>query len=406
MNKNIWLIAAVLLLLLLGINNTVYYFYTKKSLEDSLSHELLSVAKQIELSVEQSRLGAERFEEQIGRELRAAAIAAQYALDPDVELVTNEQLMELARKLDVLHITLLKQTEDNIVLYRSSDPREIGIKTGTWRPWHQAFRQLFEEHNVSIDWGQTLPNFWTGPYDYATSDTSKLRKWGYYYDGSTNYIIDPYVSYEALQDYEENTGVERLIRKTLEENTSLLEITGINPVIYETGAIQTITFSGETLDHETQKPIIFGTYNYKTAKDRKAIKKAYETGTSVTVDGRVNGVHVMKSFIPVDIDKVTSILDDKGQPINRYVLTIVSDYQVIQSKLDRQFTGIGLVIGGLTLLSIAIVWISMRLLQRSRERVAAEAQRTYVEEINQMFNMIRAQRHDFLNHVQTIHSLV
>src|SRR6476620_9987968 len=99
MQRNIWLMAISVVFILILINNTAYYFLTKKTLEVALEPELLTLGKHIDESVEQSRLGAERYEEQIGRELRAAAIAAQYALDPDVEKVTNEQLRELSEKL-------------------------------------------------------------------------------------------------------------------------------------------------------------------------------------------------------------------------------------------------------------------------------------------------------------------
>ncbi|MGO4376324.1 sensor histidine kinase, partial [Paenibacillus sp. MCAF20] len=43
--------------------------------------------------------------------------------------------------------------------------------------------------------------------------------------------------------------------------------------------------------------------------------------------------------------------------------------------------------------------------RQSRDKAVRVTQETYIDEINQMFHSIRAQRHDFLNHVQTIHSL-
>jgi signal transduction histidine kinase len=406
MTRNIWLIVALLTVLVLGINNTVYYFYTKHSLEEGLAEEMRRVAKQIEMSVEQSRIGAELFQEQLGEQLRTAAIAAQFALDPDVEKVTNEQLVELSERLGVLHITLLKRTDDNIMLYKSSDPKQIDVPTNTWKPWYQAFNQLFDDRNVSIDWGQSLPNFWTGPYEFATTDTSKIRKWGYYYDGSTNYIIDPYISYDVQLDFEEATGVARLIRKTLEENPDVLEITGVNPVLFDKGPYQTITYAGEVLNHATRQPIIYGSYTYRVDSDAKNIGHAYESGKTITVADKVNGKRILKSYIPVDIEApVVSILDDQAQPLKRYVLTITSDYNRIQAQLDRQSLDIVLLIAIVTLLSIAVLFVAMRLIRRSRDSVVVEAQQTYVEEINQMFNMLRGQRHDFSNHVQTMHSM-
>jgi hypothetical protein len=407
MRRNVWLLAIVLIAALLGVNNTIYYFTTKKTLEDRLRHELQSVAKQIEISIELSRNGAEKYQEQIGRELRAASIATQFALSPDIEKVTNPQLVELREKLDMVDITLLKRTEDNIVLYKSSDPKELGYKTSSWKPWYQAFNQLFDEKNVTVKWGQSLTNFWTGPFEFASTDTSKINKWGYYHDGSTNYIIDPYISYESRQRaYDEVTGVNRLISQTLNSNRSLLEIAIINPNTFPLGSQTTITDNGDKLKHITQEPIINGSYVYKEDEDKANVKLANESNQDVWVNTTINGKHVFKLFIPVSVeDKVASMVDENGKPISRYVLTLVADYQTIQNTMDKQFYNIVLIVAFVTLLSFIIVYLTMTGYRKSRDKLAGNAQETYVEEINQLFHSIRAQRHDFMNHVQTIHSL-
>ncbi|MFF2090912.1 sensor histidine kinase [Paenibacillus sp. NPDC058174] len=408
MQRNIWFMAISIIVVIILLNNTAYYFLTKRSLETAMNHEMQAVAKQIELSVEQSRLGAEKFQEQIGRELRSVAIAAQYALDPDVEKVTNEELRELSKKLAVEHITLLKRTEDNIIMYKSSDPNEqLGKGTKTWDPWYIAFNQLFDDKNVSIKWlGQTLPNFWSGPYEVASSDPSSIYKWGYYHDGSTNYIIDPYVSYTMLADYENLTGVNSMIEKSLANSESLLEVAVINPSTFSKGPFETVNEDGELQEHILQKPIMYGTYEYKLSKDDANVAIAYKSGKIVTANEHIGGQHVMKMFIPVFTeDKGINIVDENGNPINSYVLTLVSDYQIIQNKLDSQFINIGLIIIIVTGLSLAIAAIAMNYYRQSREKAVQVAQQTYVDEINSMFQAIRAQRHDFLNHVQTIHSL-
>ncbi|UVI28593.1 sensor histidine kinase [Paenibacillus spongiae] len=406
MRRNVWLLAIVLIAVLLGANNTVYYFTTKQSLEENLRHELQSIAKQIEISIELSRQGSEKFQEQIGRELRAVSIAAQYALDPDVEKVTKEQLTELSMKLDVLHITLLKRTIDNIVLYKSSDPKQIGFKTNTWDPWYQAFNELFDTHNVTIDWGQSLENFWTGPFEFAQTETSKIRKWGYYYDGSTNYIIDPYISYEDRQmEYDKQTGVGMIIAKTLLENSQLLEITGINPSTFPLGEQTTVTQRGDKLAHMTQQPIVYGSYLYKHADDQKLVQKAIQSNQSITVNTTINNKHVLKLYIPVSVDKSTSMLDENGEPINRYVLTLVADYKTIQNSLDKQFSNIALIMLVVTVLSLVIVYLIASSYRRAQDKLVRRTQETYVEEINGLFRAIREQRHDFMNHVQTIHAL-
>lgn len=406
MQRNVWLMAIGVIVVLILLNNTAYYFLTKKTLEDTFNEELLEHAKRLEISLEQSRQGAEQFQDQIGRELRAASIAAQYALDPDIEKVTNEQLRELSDKLGISHITLLKKLPDDIVLYKSSDETQLGKSTKTWKPWYEVFNQLFDHHNVSVDWlGQTLPNFWSGPFEVSSTDLDKVNKWGYYYDGATNYIIDPYVSYDRQEEYENATGVHRIIENAMQTSESLLEIAFINPETFP-GGKQTIHPNGDVQDHKVQQPIFYGKYTIKSEKDTALVRKAYMTKEIVTLNEKIDGKDIYKMFIPVfATEKGISITDEDGIPMDSYVLSLTSDYHIIQEQLDSQFLSLGLIIIILTGLSLLIAVVAMRYYRQSRDKAVRVTQETYVEEINQMFQSIRAQRHDFINHVQTIHSL-
>ncbi|RJE84676.1 GHKL domain-containing protein [Paenibacillus sp. 1011MAR3C5] len=407
MQRNVWLMAISVIAALILVNNTVYYFLTKKTLEDGHKQEMLRLAKQIELSVEQTRKGAEFYEEQIGRELRTASIAAQYALDPDIEKVTSDQLQELSEKLDIAHISLLKRTEDDIVLYQSSDPTQPGTSTKNWKPWYEIFQQLFNQDEVSSNWlGQKMANFWSGPFETSSTDKQKIYKWGYYYDGTTNYMIDPYVDFKSSQEtYMQIAGVERLLTDLVDKDESLLEIAVFNPRTFPEG-IQSTDREGDTKEHIVQRSLLFGTYGIKSDSDVKFVQQAYHSNTIVTNTDKVDGRQIYKMFIPVSMsDRDISVVDELGNPLNNYVLTIISDYGIIQEKLNKQFLNLGLIITLLTLASLIIAIIAMRYAKQSRDKAVAVTQETYAEEINSLFHSIRAQRHDFINHVQTIHSL-
>jgi hypothetical protein len=406
MQRNIWLVAISVIVVLVLLNNTAYYFLTKKTLEDSFNEDLLNHANRLQISLEQSREGSEQFQNQIGRELRSASIAIQYALDPDIEKVTAEQLIELRDKLDLSHITLLKKLPDDIVLYKSSNEKQVNTSTKSWKPWYEVFNQLFENKNASVDWlGQSLPNFWSGPFEVSTTNVDQLNKWGYYYDGATNYIIDPYVDYERQEAYETATGVHRMIENSVQSSDSLLEIAFINPETFPDGK-ETINPEGQVQGHKVQEPIFYGTYSIKSAQDTSMVRKAYFSKKTVTLRENINGKEIYKMYIPTFVnEKGINITDRDGQPMNSYVLMLTSDYHVIQEKLDSQFLNLGIIILIVTGLSLLIAVVAMRYYRHSRDKVVRVTQETYVDEINQMFQSIRAQRHDFLNHVQTIHSL-
>jgi hypothetical protein len=147
----------------------------------------------IRSAIETGAEGEKIVEDVIGLNLRTASIAAQFKLNPDIDKVDNKELVELKRVLGIDDITLFKKTPDDIVGLKSSDPKEVNVSSKSWANYYKAMDQLFQLQPVNIGIGQTLPHFWSGPMDTSSTNPTQTDKWGYYYDGSTNYIIDPYV---------------------------------------------------------------------------------------------------------------------------------------------------------------------------------------------------------------------
>jgi len=80
----------------------------------------------------------------------------------------------------------------------------------------------------------------------------------------------------------------------------------------------------------------------------------------------------------------------------------------IGSDNERDYSGaaFNLVFYVLVLLTFGAFFYTVRLLVRIREEAVRQTQDVYVEEIGRMFTMIRGQRHDFLNHMQVISSML
>lgn len=57
-------------------------------------------------------------------------------------------------------------------------------------------------------------------------------------------------------------------------------------------------------------------------------------------------------------------------------------------------------------LSLAIMYMAVRLTRKAMDKGVRISQQVYIEDVNRMFTSIRGQRHDFLNHVQVIRSMV
>ncbi len=322
LKKKLSIIFSLVVTAILLLNNTLYYYSTRDLLREDQEKQMTTLAKQLSIAIEHAQYSSLFVEDLIGEKLRVAAIAAQFSLDPNIEKVTNEQLVELSEKIGISYITLLKQEKDDIKGVRSSDPKERDLSTKEWGYWYTAFQQLFELKNVTIQEGQKLPNYWSGPIDVSTSDPNHLDKWGYYFDGTTDYIINPYVRDKQMVDFIRNIGPDSIVDKALQNSKVLLEITGFNPQTFGYPAIYTEQ-NGQKFIEVGNKEIQFGTYSYNEKRDIQSVRESVTTGQIVSYHATINGKEVYKSFIP----EITN---------RPYVIGVVTDYSIIQEALNKQ----------------------------------------------------------------------
>jgi diguanylate cyclase (GGDEF)-like protein len=317
------LIFSILVSLILILNNALYYFSARDLLRKDQEKQMELMAKEISIAIEHSQYGSKYVEDLIGEELRIASLVVKYALNPNVQNVSNDELVKLSKEIGISHITLFQKRDHDIVGVRSSDPHELNLSTKEWGYWFEAFKQLFAQKKVTIPEGQKLPNYWSGPIELSSSDPRHVDKWGYFYDGSTDYMINPYVQDEHIIKFEQLTGPQDILEKTLKNNDTLLEITGFNPNAFGKDPIIT-KVNGKEIIELRNRPIVFGDYTYQDKDhDIAAVKQAMETGKLVSFDTVVKGKHVIKTFIPINNK-------------NPYIIGFVTDYKVIQDVLNKQ----------------------------------------------------------------------
>lgn len=318
------IIFSIVVSIILILSNTLNYFFTKNLLENDQKHQMDILANEFKISIEQAEIGSKYIEDLIGEKLRYAAMHAKSNLDPKLENVSNEELVKLSQQLGVSHITLFQQDGNDIVGKKSSDPTQIELSTKEWGYWFEAFQQLLNNRQVTIKEGQKLPNYWAGPFDVSTSDPGSIDKWGYYYDGTTDYIINPYIKDDQLyQKFIETTSSSSMVNKILAESNTILDITGFNPKTFGKEAIYT-NQNGETFIELRNRPLFFGENSFEfLEKDIKSVVKAYETGKSISYVATIDGKKVIKNFVPIQAE-------------NPYVIGLVTDYSVIQNILNKQ----------------------------------------------------------------------
>lgn len=383
-----------IIIIIIAINNTAYYFSTKAILIEELEEKMETVAEQMRISIAQSEVGQAFIEQLIAQNLRTASIAVKYALDPDIDNVTNEQLFALRDELDVDHISLFRQTEDDIVSLRWTEPDEAYLGTKNWGYWYDAFLQLLALEEVDVGRGETLPHFWAGPYEISTADPEETYKWGYFYDGTTNYIIDPYVRLDKIAEFAEKVGPDAVVAKLVEQNEFVREITVFNHDVFGTEPKISRNAKNETWVHLARRPILYGTYDYGDPElDLSGVRTAMAGDRIVKQQVTRGDARLYKMFIPVRDAEIP------------YVIGITSDYAFIRDKLNDQFRFLALIVLTGSLVSIAVIIVTVRLFEQRRDIAVRSTQEAYIHEVNELFTTIRGQRHDFLNQVQTIHTM-
>lgn len=313
------LVAAILVL-----NISIYYASTSSDLSNRAKQQMNVIAKQVGATVEATQQSRRYMEESSGVMLRNAAIAAKERLSPRIDRVTNEELAGLSKELGVGHITLwVRKTDGDIVAAKSSDPEELGQSSRTWDYWFTAFNQLFDDRKVTIPQGQKLEHFWSGPINFATSNPEHINKWGYYYDGTTDYIINPFIDAQQFLDYEKTAGTEAVIAKIMRDNKDVLDITGFDPRYF--GKEKIIKYKkGKPVFNLDVRDVVFGSYRYSDPSDGSYILQAAESGETIAVQKKIGGTRVLKSFIPV------------SGPDLSYVIGFSFNGESLRSQVNRQ----------------------------------------------------------------------
>ncbi len=323
--KKLSVFFTLLVLCILLANNTLHYIRSKNRLTEFNQREITLVTEEIAYEVENSKNSASYMEDRMAQELRTASIAIQQSLPADYHDISNDQLKQLAKKLMISHITLLAPVAGDIIGVKSSDPKEITLSTKEWGYWYTSFQQLLSQQPVTTTKGLTLPHYWSGPIEVASSNPNHIDKWGYYYDGSTNYIIDPYFRDRHVLDFEKRFGPTNVMNRFTENLEGVLELTAFNPKNFGKRN-QNVYLNGHKYIRIKDQPIWYGTYTYRnTERDKKSIQKALKTGKSQSYTAEINHKKVLKTLVPIK---------EKSSPA--YVIGVVYDYGLIEKELQQE----------------------------------------------------------------------
>ena len=384
----------IFLIAILSMNLT-YFQHSKVLLNNHQKEKINLVTSTISSELDKQSEVEATYDEMLAHDLRTASIAIQKSLHPDFHQVTNNQLVELAKQLNLAGITLFERRDDDFIGVRSSDPKEINASSKTWGIVYSAQLQLTDLKSVDVGAGLTLEHFWSGPIDTASTDEANIRKWGEYYDGKTNYIINPYVNVaSSLEQYREKVGVDVSIQELLANNKgNLLEIGVLNP--------EKIFDKGPTPHNRdnwySERLIVNGSYAYRDKAEEIKIREALEKNKTVIYNVIINGKNILKSFTPIETSNLKYKRDDLPK-----VVMVATDYSQIEKTLHQQFREVFIFMSIVTLLVCVVLIILLSITRKKNEGAVKTVQDVYLENINSIVQSIKEQRHDIINHITTI----
>ncbi|ACT04548.1 ATP-binding protein [Paenibacillus sp. JDR-2] len=295
--KLAWFISLTVIVIL-SLNLSIYYFSTSSQLKKGAEQQMIGIAKQIGETLDSAQRSKQLIEDSVGEKLRIASISAQDKLDPDINNISNEQLVRLSQELGVDYITLWAKNGDDITAQKSSNSKAIGASSKALGYWYTAFSQLFEMRQVIIPQGQKLNHFWSPPITIIPSDLNDVNKLGFYYNDKTNYLINPIVHAGAFYNLENLKSSDAIAQQIIADNPSILEISGFSPAFYNDPQVVSMKEKVQPYKLDNQS-MIFGRYNYIDLHDYTNLMKADQTGGIVTTKTQIHGHKVLKSFIPM-----------------------------------------------------------------------------------------------------------
>lgn len=384
-------------LILIGVNG-FYYVTSKKEIEKSQSEKVEIIINSVQDSIISTSTTEEYFNQSLAENLRKSSIAIRDSLPPSIEDVTTEELVRLKQDLNLEGVTLLTQQGDDIVGAKSSNPDQIGMSTKGWAKgmWYSMFHQLLVNHDVELieGFGEKLPHFWAGPIDTSSSNPNIISKWGYFNDGTTDYIINPYTNNEIIIDFMKNAGVNKTIERAIKSNPYVESVAVLN-----TEAL----INGERTTRDTgivwfsDRLTVFGEYKKRMNVDKKEAMEVVSKHDPHNVVLDYKGELVLKTYAPASFTSG----DNLEEPL---VIIVSSDYDMIEDELhDRVVMTLAISVFCF-LIGFIIIFTSIRIIAQ-KENTIFNVQGMYAQHIENLFKSIREYRHDFNHHLHTISGL-
>ncbi|MBA9083963.1 Ca2+/Na+ antiporter [Fontibacillus solani] len=138
----------------------------------------------------------------------------------------------------------------------------------------------------------------------------------------------------------------------------------------------------------------YGDYLFPDERDYKYLRDALESNTNLVYTYTYNGKEIEKYFMPLTVKE------------NRYVLLLSSDYKLMTDVIyDQVFFYIFTIIICSAVFAV-LCYIVYYIFIKHKENAVMSVHSEYKGSMENLFRTIREQRHDYNNHLCTVHAFV
>ncbi|OME78686.1 hypothetical protein BK120_23390 [Paenibacillus sp. FSL A5-0031] len=143
-----------------------------------------------------------------------------------------------------------------------------------------------------------------------------------------------------------------------------------------------------------ERMVAKGSYKFANKADIDYVKDVTSSGEKKFYVEEIQGNQYEKYFMPLEFDN------------GSYVLFLVSDYDLLERVTYDQVIKYVYVIILSSALFLILCYIVYRVFIYGREQVLITIESSYKGSLDSLFQSLRWQRHDFNNHMATVHALV
>ena len=310
------------LLIIVVITGAIELNIMKNQIDNQTFQQAEGLAKNVLMGIEETDLAKKSIEHQIDLKLVSySKHIATLLKGKSSDQITREELIRIKDELGLAGISIFKESKSkkDIVGIVSTEKEEIGFSFKKFG-YYEVGKMLLNGKKPTIPAATfTEKNTLVLPIAQSGSHEGKqvFFKYAYYHAPGTDYIINPYIEANEVNNYTENVGPSTRINQLMKENKVVKEIAIINPRVFANPSLERNLYP-------PVKKIEAGRFELQTKRDKELLTQPVIK--KETFIESVNGKKIYKMFLPLDKNRVIYLALDYGEmrrPLIRYSIILI-----------------------------------------------------------------------------------